>query len=82
LKNPNIAAAVAEATDKLLKEVHITKGDVLLKLYGWPAWTRSTRSTSTGGSVSSKTLPLEVRQCIKSIKVRRVNLDPAAAPDH
>ena len=33
LKNPNIAAAVAEATDKLLKEVHITKGDVLLKLY-------------------------------------------------
>ena len=60
----------------LLKEVRITKGDVLLKLYRVASVDPLDAVDEHGRLRQLKDMPLEVRQCIKSIKVRRVNLDP------
>ena len=76
LRNPNIASEIAAETDQLLKDVHITKGDVLLKLYRVASYDPLDAFDDEGRLRLLKDMPLELRQCIKSIKVRRVNLDP------
>ena len=56
--------------------MHITKGDVLLKLYRVASYDPLDAFDDQGRLRLLKDMPLELRQCIKSIKVRRVNLDP------